>query len=90
LEIRSSFSLEFLLLAALQAVNFLSLNKLESCEALNQEDDGEDKLSFSAWDSLTIGEQSASSVLYIVNELIEWIEGFSLRSDTEIELTLVD
>lgn len=70
--------MELLLLGTLQAVNLLSLDELESCEALNQEDDGEDKLSFSARDSFTIREQSASSVLYIIDELIEWIEGFGL------------
>jgi hypothetical protein len=52
-------------------VNLFSLNKLEGGKGLNEEGNGEDKLGFPAWDFLAIGEQFASSVFDILDELHE-------------------
>jgi len=64
---------------------------------LNKESDGKDELGFSTWNSLTIREQSASSVFNILNELkysttylVERVIGFGFRIDAEVKLPLIE
>ncbi len=50
-------------------INFFSLKQFEGGKGLNEEGNGKDKLGFPARDFLAIGEQFASSVFNIINEL---------------------